>query len=103
MNRARSKTAQEILNNIVAHINKSPFSAGNWYVGITQNIQQRLFGAHNVSEENGWWIFDMALSTFDARNVEEALIKWGCDGGTGGGDSDALYVYAYYKAANTRR
>jgi len=99
----RSKTAQEIYNEITAHINKSPHSTSSWYAGITQDIEQRLFGAHNVSKDNSWWIHQKARTSTDARSVEEALLNWGCDGGSGGGDNDAVYVYAYHKAANTKR
>ena len=99
----RDLTAQDVFNEITAHINSSPYSRNNWYAGITQNVDQRLFGTHNVSQDNGWWIYQKAMSSSDARAVENALIEWGCDGGNGGGDGDALYVYAYYKAANTNR
>jgi len=99
----RSKTAQAIYDEIIANIRKSPYNASAWYAGITQNVNQRLFGAHNVSKEGSWWIHREALSSNDARRVEEALINWGCDGGNGGGDSDAVYVYAYHKTADTRR
>ena len=99
----RSKTANVIYSEIKTHINSSPHSVSKWYVGITQNVNQRLFGTHNVSKDNGWWVYRKAYFASDARKVEAALIEYGCDGGVGGGDSDALYVYAYYKAANTKR
>lgn len=99
----RSKTAQEIYDEIIAHIKESPHNASSWYAGITQNVDQRLFGAHNVSKERGWWMYRKASSSNNARKVEEALINWGCDGGNGGGDSDAVFVYAYHKSATTRR
>ena len=27
----------------------------NWYVGIASDIEQRLFGDHNVDKEKGQW------------------------------------------------
>lgn len=42
-----------------------------------------------------------ATSSEAARNVEKAFLDNGCDGGTGGGDDDAVYVYAYLKASVT--
>jgi len=99
----RSKTAQAIYDEIIAHINKSPYNAKDWYAGITQDVDQRLFGAHNVPRNDAWWIHREALSSTDARRIEEALINWGCDGGNGGGDNDAIFVYAYYKTSSTRR
>ena len=98
----RSKTAQEIYNEITAHIKSSPYGTSSWYAGITQDVDQRLFGAHNVPRK-GAYIYREALTSNNARRVEEALIKWGCDGGNGGGDSDAVYVYAYLKTAGTKR
>ena len=99
----RSKTAQEIYNEITAHIKSSPNGASDWYAGITQDVDQRLFGAHNVPRKGAWYIYRVCLTSNDARRVEEALINWGCDGGNGGGDSDAVYVYAYLKTAGTKR
>ncbi|PCJ45258.1 MAG: hypothetical protein COA74_16045 [Gammaproteobacteria bacterium] len=99
---SRIMTAQDIYNDITSHIKKSSYRASEWYAGITKNVEQRLFNDHNVSKENGWWIHRSANTSNDARMVEEALLKWGCDGGVGGGD-DAIYIYAYLKTANTRR
>ncbi len=38
----RSKTSQAIYDEIVAHIKKSSYNAKDWYVGITQDIDQRF-------------------------------------------------------------
>ena len=50
----RNKTAQEIFDEITAHINGSHYSATNWYAGISQDAKQRLFNDHNVSEKGGY-------------------------------------------------
>lgn len=97
------KTAQQIYDEIIAYINSSPYPASSWYTGITQDVDQRLFGAHNVSRGDRWWAYDRAKTSADARNIEEALLRWGCDGGNGGGDGDTVYVYAYLKTAKTVR
>ena len=34
-------------------------------------------------------------------SVEKALLEKGCDGNPGGGDDDAVYVYAYLKSSIT--
>ena len=96
-----AKTAQEIYDKIVAHIKKqgSPFSS--WYCGITESIKNRLFGDHNVPEKDHWFIHRPCASNESARNVEKALLDLGCDGGTGGGGDDAIYVYAYLKTSVT--
>jgi len=72
-----------------------------WYSGIASNPRERLFEEHNVSEKSGLWIFQRCLSEQSVRSVEEALLKLGCDGGTGGGDESSAYAYAYRKSANT--
>lgn len=97
------KSAQEILDGIIAYIRSSRFNPSSWYAGITQDPASRLFVEHNVDKENGRWIYIKASSSSKARTVEKALIDWGCDGGSGGGDVDAKYIYAYYKAASTIR
>lgn len=99
----KRKTAQVIYDEIIEHIKSSQYETSSWYAGITQDVDQRLFGAHNVPRKGAWYIYRQALSSSDARRVEEALINWGCDGGNGGGDSDAIYVYAYAKTNGTKR
>ena len=93
--------AQTIVNEISAHIQKQGGTPLSWYVGITANIEQRLFGDHRVPKENHWWAHRRAVSSDAARSAEKALLDWGCDGGGGGGDSDAVYVYAYLKTTST--
>lgn len=92
-----SKTAQVIYDEIVAHIKEEGNGASNWYAGITEDIDNRLFGDHNVPRKDHWRIHRKASSADAARKVEKALLKYGCDGGSGGGDDDAIYVYAYKK------
>jgi len=93
--------AQQIYDEFKAHINKSGESYHNWYVGIATDPRNRLFEEHNVSEKNGWWIFRKCNTDEDARAIEEALLKLGCDGGTGGGDQNTTSIYAYFKSSST--
>jgi hypothetical protein len=72
-----------------------------WYSGIASNPRERLFEEHNVSEKSDWWIYRECSSAQSARNVEEALLKLGCDGGPGGGDESSVHVYAYKKSSGT--
>ena len=46
-------------------------------------------------------IFIQCTSSAAARSVEKTFLDHGCDGGTGGGDDDAIYVYAYLKTSET--
>jgi len=95
------KNAQSIVDEICAHILKEGSNLSSWYVGITENLEKRLFGDHRVPKKEQWWIHRKAASSDDARAIEKALIDWGCDGGTGGGDDDAIFVYAYLKTVIT--
>ena len=92
-----AKTAKEAYDEILAHIQKEGSSYPSWYCGITGDVEQRLFEEHGVPEKEHWFAYRNCSSDDDARNVEDALLRLGCDGGPGGGDSDSTYVYAYLK------
>ena len=96
-----ANTAQEAYDEILAHIQKQGGSFSGWYCGITENIKDRLFGDHNVPEKDHWYAFRECINSAATRSVEKALLDLGCDGGPGGGDDDAIYVYAYLKTSVT--
>lgn len=96
-----AKDVQTIVSEFNAHIRKQGGNFENWYVGITQDIEQRLFGDHKVPRKDHWFIHREAFTSDDARAVEKAFLEWGCDGGTGGGDEDTCFVYAYLKTSVT--
>lgn len=90
-----------IVNEIIQHVNKEGSHKSNWYVGIASIPRDRLFNDHNV-QENSWWIFRSAGNDFSARRIEKHLINtYGFDGGSGGGDSSTIFVYAYRKTHST--
>lgn len=96
------QSVDEIIRDIRAHITKegSPFS--DWYVGITSNINDRVFGDHNVSEKDQLYIYCEAYTVAFARHIEQQFIDVdGTDGGPGGGDEDSVFVYAYKKTSET--
>jgi hypothetical protein len=96
-------TAQEVFDGITGHMDSKgkPYSA--WYAGIASDARTRLFVDHNVSEPKGEWAYYTCANNQDARTVEEALLKLGCDGGPGGGDKASTQVYAYVKTSTTRQ
>jgi hypothetical protein len=69
----------------------------HFYIGITNDIERRLFSEHNVSQEEGsqWWIYHNANNETSARNIEKHFLSKGMQGGTGGGNSDCTWVYCY--------
>jgi hypothetical protein len=74
----------------------------DWYVGIATDIEQRLFVEHNVSKNNGRWIYREANSEQEARDTEKYLLDtYSFKGGTGGGDKP-VYVYAYKITSYTK-
>lgn len=96
-------TYDEIINAIEAHLAKSSKKYWNdYYVGITDNIPERLHGFHQVPEKGHWFKWCKADTEQIARDVEKHYLDKGMDGGAGGGDEDTIYVYCYEIGPNTR-
>ena len=97
-------TKDQIIAGIKEHVQKSGAKKWNeWYVGISKDARDRLFNGHCVPEKDYWWIFKQAISSGDARAIEDYFINTlGATGGTGGGDDTADYVYAYKIGPNTQ-
>ena len=95
-----AKSKQEIINDITNHFSSK--SNSDCYVGITKEIDARLFGDHNVSKESGFWIYRTASSDTIAREIEKHFLEKRVDGGDGGGDDDSKIVYAYKKTSTTK-
>ncbi len=97
-----AKDEQTIKKEIKEYIDKCGGLYSEWYVGIAEDARERLFGDHNVDEDNGSWIYRQSTSAASARRVEEYFIEeLGTDGGRGGGNENSDYVYAYKKSAHT--
>ncbi len=91
-----SNDFETIVNDINNHLTKSGRRYySDFYVGITNNADRRLFIEHNVSKENAWWIYRTAPNSEIARRVENHFIKKGMRGGNGGGDNTSNIVYCY--------
>jgi len=76
-------------------------SFSSWYIGIAEDPRGRLFNEHNVSENNGNWIYRPTSSSATARNIEQYFLGLGMDGGSGGGDYLSKVVYSYKKTSST--
>ncbi|WP_303924974.1 hypothetical protein [Draconibacterium sediminis] len=97
-----SKTANEITQEIINHINGCTGKYySDYYAGISRNPKDRLFNEHHVDENNGCWIFRKAINIAHARAAEKELLAKGMKGGDGGGDGTSIYVYAYLVTATT--
>ena len=94
-------TEQQIINDFISLMTQEGSGYRYWYVGISKDAEDRLFNGHGVDQKDDWWIYRQAFSSRSARNVENHFLALGCDGGSGGGDQDADYVYAYRKTRDT--
>lgn len=91
-----AQTAQEIVNDIDEHLTKSRAKFfSNFYIGITNDINRRLFGEHNVAKSGHWYIYRQAIDDEHSRAVEKYYLAKGMKGGDGGGDNTCIYVYCY--------
>ena len=97
-----AKSKQEIIDDITNHFKGKAYK--DCYVGITSDINSRLFGDHNVSKDKGkgHWIYGGASSNSVAREIEQHFLDAGMDGGPGGGDKASTIVYAYKKTSATK-
>ena len=96
------KPTEQIINEIREHMKQCGGAVWDWNVGITAEPRNRLFGDHRVNEQGDAWIFREAANTEVAREIEAYFINvLGADGGTGGGDADARFVYAYKRSEHT--
>ena len=93
------KSKEEIIKNISDHFKNINYNV--CYVGITSDVNGRLFGDHNISRENNHWIYRTASSSSIAREIEQHFIDLGMDGVGGGGDEESKIVYAYKKTSST--
>lgn len=98
-------TYNDIIKSIDDHLSKSPkHYYKEYYIGITDNIEERLFGYHKVNRNSDWWIYCRADTEEIARDVEAYYLGKGMDGGTGGGkgNGQTKYVYCYEITNNTK-
>jgi hypothetical protein len=96
-----SQPSGTIIAEINAHMKLSGYPNSSWNVGITSDVEQRLFGYHRVPKQNHWFIYRRANDSEEARAIEAAYHRAGCKGGCGGGDHTATHVYAYVIKPNT--
>ena len=95
------QNSSSIIAEIDAHMQKSGIPNSSWYVGVTSNIEERLFGFHQVPRKDHWYIYRRAINGDEARAIEAAYHRAGCKGSGGGGDYTAVFVYAYVITSQT--
>ena len=96
-----AKPRQEIISDISNYVSVEQYS--DYYVGITSDIDSRLFGDHNVSKKDKrLYIHSPASDHLIAREIENYFIAAGMDGKSGGGDISSNIVYVYKKTSYTK-
>lgn len=92
-----------VVNDIVHYIRKTNTPLADWYVGVAEDVQARVFEEHGVNKERDYWIYRECFTAAAARRIEQYFIT-NCqtDGGSGGGSDASRFVYAYKKELHTR-
>ena len=92
-------TKNSIISDFEKYVGTDNYS--DWYVGITNDIDRRLFNEHKVDKKQDKWIHSPADSKDVAQEVEEYFLNKGMDGDTGGGNDDTTHAYAFRKNSHT--
>ena len=92
-------TKNSIISDFEKYVGIDDYS--NWYVGITNDIDRRLFDEHQINKMQDWWIWRPANNKEVAQEVEEYFLAAGMDGDTGGGNYYTTKVYAFKKNGHT--
>jgi len=96
------KSKEDIINDINNNFGLNERTVySNYYVGITKNIESRLFSDHAVDRDNDYWIYRTANSKTCAEDIEKHFLGLGMDGDTGGGKEESTIVYCYKKNSHT--
>ena len=75
-----AKDYQTIVDEINDHLSKSGKRYySDFYIGITNDVERRLFKEHNVAKEKTWWIYRTAKDSDIAREVEKHFWIWECE------------------------
>jgi len=95
-------SAKTIVGHIRGHIKKRGGANSAWVAGISQKPRTRLFTKHGVRKVGDFWILMHAETHDVARKVRLYLTrKLNLIKGSGVGNPNADFVYAYRKSANT--
>ena len=91
-----------IIENIESFLTVSPGKGYNDYcIGTTNDPKLRMFTAHNVSEEEGYWMYEEVALTAEANAAEKIFIEKGMKSNPGNGDRESRYVYCYLRTEQT--
>lgn len=90
------KDYQTIVKEIDEHLGKSGrYYYSNFYVGVTNDVEQGIFKKHTLPKKRSWWIFRTATNSQVAREVKKHYLDLGMRGYDSGEDDANQIVYCY--------
>ena len=99
----KGQAFDEMLELMNRQIAEEGGSYSDWYCGVAELIDLRLYDEHKIPREKGswWYTWRECFNADNAMSVQSALLKADCDGLSDSGDKDSIYVYAYLKGEET--
>ena|SRR3989442_1988511 len=94
-----------VVNRILNFTQRHAAPPADWYVGITDEPDRRIFVDHRVKAQHDPHTYLPVPSKEAAQLIEDFLtdpIFGGFDGGPGG-DTNGRFVYAYLKKPHTKQ
>jgi len=98
-----SQSTERVLTQINGYIQRYGLGYSQWICGTTDDWQSCLFGSHRISVDSHPYIVRQCVNSEAAWSTRQELINLGCRGVAEKPDDGSVYVYAYLKAAATRR
>ena len=89
-----------VIKRIESYMSKFDGDYSDWYVGITKDLDEKLFELHKV-DENGKWIAFGADTEEVAKKIQKYFLDKKTDGNPTQLEEDARIVYAYKKNSMT--
>jgi hypothetical protein len=89
-----------VIKRIESYMSKFEGEYSDWYVGITNDLEEQLFDFHKV-DEKGVWISFGADTEEVAQKVQKYFLDKKTDGIPKGENSEDRIVYAYKKNSKT--
>lgn len=89
-----------VIKRIESYMSKFEGDYSDWYVGITNELDEQLFDLHKV-DEKGVWISFGADTEEVAQKVQKYFLDKKTDGIPVEENSEARIVYAYKKNSKT--
>ena len=97
-----AKTKQEIITDIKTFITTNGGNFTEWYVGICNDVNNRLAAVHKLNPKLDKWVFRTAPTSAVAKEIEYYFVKiLGAEGASAAGSDIDDKVYAYKKSERT--